>query len=1343
MLRLPPLVAAAWATLALLVPDLRAQPMPPAHIRTLTTADGLPTTFVSDMAQDPLGFMWFGTMDGLARYDGHTMQVYRHDSEDPTSIASNIIHQVRIAPDGTLWVVGQRMVSEWRPDGSGFIHHWETLRDLAGSPIIPFSLRIAADGHVWVSSLTHLAVRGPDGQWHVKQDTADRQLSDDRTAGAEMLAYGDNGLLTGRLTAQGIQLDTLSTALPIRRCTRIAPDETWCIVYQAESRSLQRYQAGQWHPSMAPGRPYNALTWDALTQTFWLGGTNGQLWSYCPGDSAFAEHVPAATQTSIRGPSSVERLFIDRSHTLWAGLRLNGLFSLDLGGSQILQIGAKTPTGLRSSFVRALAPGADSTLWIGSYWGGLHRLDRATRDITPVDVGPLSATSDIYGLHEEGARRVWVVSDGVLGWLNPDGTWNRVVTRDLTHGEFVSFLRTRNQTLYMAADSLYRINAEGSSLAGIPMHFEEPTAYFLATAEGPDGRLWMGGNRRPLRWYDPATGASSVFRSPGLDIDFLTAVLVLHATRDALWMGTEQGLYRIDWATEAVTRYTTQTTELPNDYIYGVLSDKNGHIWVSTNAGLTRFDPVGDTWSSYTVQNGLQDNEFNRGAYARTADGQLFFGGPRGLNGFYPDDLRGNMVPPQLALTDLQLSGASTPPLTYRLPADVEADFTEDNLLRFDYAGLHYSNPARHTYRTRLEPLEADWTDMGTARSVIYRNLPPGDYTFSVQAANANQVWSAPVALAHVVLHPPFWMRRGVQALGVLLLILLSLGVFRWRTGRLRERQLALARTVRERTAALEAEKARTEQQADALDRLVHEQAQFFSEISHETRTPLTLMIGPLEDILEERHGPLSTRLRSRLTSVLQNARRLLTRTNQLLDLAQLDAERLEISTRPVEVIGLLRSFCDACMPLAERQHVDFRFEADAESLYCLLDADVVEKMVLNLLSNALKYTPERGDVTLSLTVADASAEASLLICVADSGPGIPAEEHDQIFERYYRVDGSHPARTISSGLGLALVRQLAHMHDGAVMVSSQPGAGATFCIRLPLVPAPLVASAASTGNTRPRFSPAVASSAGSDESDARPTVLVVEDVAEVRRYIREVLSADYRMLEAENGVEGLQLARTELPDLVLTDVQMPLMDGQTLCRRLKTDADLHFIPVVLLTARAGTEQRMEGLAAQADDYIVKPFNTQLLHARVSNLIAKRQAIREALHTAAHSVPASSRRPAKTATLSASDAAFLASFESALETALPDPSTSVTDLAQRVGMSPTHFRRTVKRLTQQTPNEALRQRRVERGAHLLEQQAGTVAEVAYAVGFSSVSYFGKCFKAHYGVVPTQYAPAVA
>ncbi|MEM1094781.1 MAG: ATP-binding protein [Bacteroidota bacterium] len=1329
------LVSLLWAA-----DDACAQAVPPAHIRTLTTADGLPTTYVSDIAQDPLGFMWFGTMDGLARYDGHTVQVYRHDSRDSTSIANNIIHQVRIAPDGTLWVVGQRMVSEWRPDGSGFIHHWETLRDLAGSPLIPFSLRITADGHVWVSSLTHLAVRDPSGQWHMRKDTADRQFSDDLTTGHEVLAYGDNGLLTARLTAEGIQLDTLSTALHIRRCVRIASDDTWCIVHQGEARRLQHYQAGQWRPSMAPDQPYNALTWDAGTQTLWLGGTKGQLWSYRPGDAAFAEHIPAPTaQASASGPSSVETLFIDRSHTLWAGLRLNGLFSLDLGGSQILQIGTEAPNGLRSPFVRALAAGADSTLWIGTYWGGLHRLDRATRAITPTDAGPFSATSGIYGIHEDDTRRVWVVSDGVLGWINPDRTAHRVVTADLTHGEFVSFVRTRNQTLYLAADSLYRLDAGDARLTSIPMSLEEPTAYFLASAEGPDGRLWMGGSRRPLRWYDPATGASSVFTSPDLDLDLFTAVLALHATPAALWMGTEQGLYRIDWATEAVTRYTTQTTALPNDYVYGVLSDENAHIWVSTNAGLTRFDPVGGTWSSYTMQNGLQDNEFNRGAYARTPDGQLFFGGPRGLNGFYPDDLRGNMIPPQLALTDLQLSGAPTPPLTYRLPAEVEADFTKDNLLRFDYAGLHYSNPARHTYRTRLEPLEADWTDMGTARSVIYRNLPPGDYTFSVQAANANQVWSAPVALAHVVLHPPFWMRRGVQVLGVVLLILLSLGVFRWRTGRLRKRQLALARTVRERTAALEAEKARTEQQALVLDRLVHEQAQFFSEISHETRTPLTLMIGPLEDILDERHGPLSMRLRSRLSSVLQNARRLLTRTNQLLDLAQLDAERLEISTRPVEVVGLLRSFYDACMPLAERQHVDFRFETAAEPLCCLLDADVVEKMMLNLLSNAFKYTPAHGEVTLSLTVAEASAAPALLICVADSGPGIPEEEHDQIFERYYRADASHPARTISSGLGLALVRQLAEVHDGAVTVSSQPGAGTTFCVQLPLVTAP-VASSAPLSTPAP-YSPAPVSAARAEANDARQTVLVVEDVPEVRRYIRAVLSADYRVLEAENGIEGLAMARAELPDLVLTDVQMPLMDGQTLCRRLKNDADLYFIPVVLLTARAGTEQRLEGLAAQADDYIVKPFKTKLLQARVSNLIAKRQAIREALQQAAQVAPAVPRRAASA--LSAADAAFLASFESALEVALPHASTSVDDLAQSVGMSPTHFRRTVKRLTQQTPNEALRQRRVERGAHLIEQQAGTIAEIAYAVGFSSVSYFGKCFKTHYGVAPTRYAPAPA
>ena len=809
----------------------------------------------------------------------------------------------------------------------------------------------------------------------------------------------------------------------------------------------------------------------------------------------------------------------------------------------------------------------------------------------------------------------------------------------------------------------------------------------------------------------------------------------------------------------------------PNTFLVDVGPD--GNVWYHGGDDLAVARPAGGGW---TIDRAPVQRLAPLGAYHSLtveADGTVWLGGTPGLVRRGPG---AEAAPPYPALvrrvstvgTDSLLSGGYAPGrLASALGADVDA-------LRFEYGATSYAGTAPLQFRYRLVGLDDEWSPWSDEAAKEYTNLPPGAYTFRVQAEDAGAVRSTVGSLAFVIAPPWYgtaWARLGFVALALVGLVGLVAGASSWRTRRLSERAVALEAAVDQRTAEVERQKVQLEAQADQLEaqtdqlrELDRAKSRFFANVSHEFRTPLTLTIGPLEDLRDGVHGELAGDARETVGLALRSARRVMTLINQILDVAKLDAQSVRLQARPLDLGAVAGALADAFAPLAERLGVDLDLDRPARPVEVWADPDALDKVLSNLLSNAFKFTPGGGAVRLALEVeggagGDGASGGAAVVTVADTGPGIAPEHLPHLFDRFYQADGATVHRRPGTGIGLALAHELAALHGGTLAVESAPGEGSTFTLRLPLGRDHLDADQIAPEGAAPPEAETWADRVDDDvEADAPPvsdpddgedrtTVLVVDDHAGIRAYLRRHLEGDYRVIEAADGAEALAVTRERLPDLVVSDVMMPVMDGVALCRALKADPATDFVPVVLLTAKAGEEATLAGLDALADDYVTKPFNVREVRARVENLIRQRRRLRERWaapsgdgHADEPTPPPAPPEPAGddgSAEDDAERAALRAAVGEAIEAHLADEDFGVDALAQAVGLSRSSLYR---RLGDgPTPNAMLREARLARGARLLEGGAGTVAEVAYAVGFRSVSHFSRAFREAHGVPPSAYA----
>jgi signal transduction histidine kinase/DNA-binding response OmpR family regulator len=681
----------------------------------------------------------------------------------------------------------------------------------------------------------------------------------------------------------------------------------------------------------------------------------------------------------------------------------------------------------------------------------------------------------------------------------------------------------------------------------------------------------------------------------------------------------------------------------------------------------------------------------------------------------------------------------------------------KDRNLRFQFAAPFFEEEASTTYQVFLDGYDDDWSQWSIETKKDYTNLDAGNYTFRVRAKNVYDNISREAAYEFRVL-PPWhktWWAFCIYGIALLFMVYL---VVRWRSRKLLKEKQHLARIIEERTREIREKNRQLEEQSGKLKEMDKVKSRFFANISHEFRTPLTLIMGPLEKILSTKDALDREAVEKDAKVMLRNSQRLLHMVNQLLDLAKFESGQMKLQTSLKNIVPFLKTMIASFESKAFQCKLELTLQAQQEEMLLYFDADKLEKVMVNLLSNAIKFTPAGGKVTVSareiLTKAPGFPHGFMEISVSDTGPGIPEDQLPRIFDRFYQTAGTHEHHQKGSGIGLALTKELVKLHHGTIEARNREEKGSEFIIRLPmgsehLAPDEIIASTSSQITPSPQNSisekiPDMERITEIEErkeetepgakTDETNIILLVEDSADMRAYIRSALEPDYRVLEAKDGREGMRKAREIIPDLIISDIMMPEMDGYELCGVLKNDVKTSHIPIIMLTAKASEENILQGLETGADDYITKPFNTRILSARIKNLIEIRSQLQKNINREM------TLQPVKTS-VSKIDREFLQEIHQVINKNLSDEEFNVEQLCKKLYMGRTTLYRKVLALTGETPTDFIRSYRLKRGAELLKQNFGTVLEVAFEVGFSNSSYFAKCFKEKFHQLPSEYQAA--
>ncbi|HLT45799.1 MAG TPA: two-component regulator propeller domain-containing protein [Rubricoccaceae bacterium] len=1458
--------ATAWAQRA--APNLRFQ-----H---LTNEDGLSLNLVWSMLQDRRGFMWFGTEDGLNRYDGYTFTVYEAIPFDSTSLVDDGVLALAEGPDGALWVGTGSGLSRLDPRTGRFRHYRHDPRDPASIPPGKVdALAVDSSGTVWVgmaanglsrldprterfrhyrhdphdaTSLSSDVVRalyhGSGGAlWVGTTNGLNRLMPDGQVEGTfRRYLYDPGGLGPGETQFADSAPPGVRAGFIVSLCDDPAVrgvQWVWTggglVRLDARTGQVRLYTP----PRLPRGIDSNhgpvgaaVLPDPDVPDVLWVASREG-LYHFDARTGRFTSYRHDPDRPSSIAGEHLRGLLVDRTGLVWVQTNVEGIERFDPAGAAFVHERLVPEGGSQAgsvTSVRSLAEDAAGGVWFVP-WAGLAHLDRKTGTYTHIEPrNSADPAGPVHHVYTDRAGALWLGRrGGVVDRIPLDGE-GRVVGRrtrftpadGVAPGAARAFYEDRAGTLWIGTGrGLSRLDAGGRSFTRVSLvasrgETEEPDVQ--AVFEDAAGIFWVGTATGLLR-LDRASGIVTSYRHEPRDPTSLSAgtVQAIHERArepGVLWIGhLGGGLSRLDARTGRVTHFT-EADGLPNNTVYAILEDERGHLWMSTNQGVSRLDPEHRTFTNYGTDDGLQSREFNGGAaYRSTRTGELFFGGINGFNAFLPGRITRNPHPPAVVMIGLRIANhpvtvSADGPL--RAPIEEAAEVrlgSSEKTVTFEFVGLHYQDPARNRYAYRLDGFDDTWVDAGTERTATYTNLDPGTYTFLVRAASGDGVWNEEGASIRLVVLPAWWQTLWARLAGVLALAGLVWGGYRWRTAQVRAHNEALRAEVAQQTHAL-AQQAETLAEANERLREVDRRRRaFFANVSHEFRTPLTLILGSLDDLrarLARTGGDGADREATReeaasaLDVARHNARRLLRLIIQLLDAARLEAGAMRLAPRPGDLARVVREVGEAFAGVAERRGVAFRIVGADAPLEASFDVEAVEKVLGNLASNAFKFTPPGGTVELRLGRAERDGRALAAVAVRDSGPGIAEEALAHVFERFYRVD---EAGGVGTGIGLALAKELAELHGGTVEVESAVGSGSVFTLFLPLDEAAPAAAPVGSGSAEPEgraeaqaaaevLEPdtadshrtpgavpdlpslrvhgdgllfdadlsAVAEEAAREAAEAeadRPLVLVADDNADMRAYVGRHLRPRYRVVEAADGREALQKAREHLPDLVLSDVMMPVLDGLALLRALKADPETDFVPVVLLTARAAVEDRLEGLHAEADDYLTKPFEVAELVARVENLIAGRRRLRARLAREAAPAsgspgvpgapgampagfPATTLHAAPVAVASA-DAAFLEQVRQAVEEHMGEAAFGVEALAEAVGVSRVHLFRRLRELCGEAPSALLMRMRLERAAALLAARAGTVSEVAYGVGFRSVSHFSRAFRARYGTTPSAYA----
>ena len=1340
-----------------------------------STDKELSNSLINAVYQDRKGFIWIATENGLNKFDGTRFSIYRHNATDSTSLKNNYVRTLFEDSRGNFWIGCINGLQRYDRATDNFHELFISRKDGRKNPHIT-SIIERRNGDLWIATSGQGAIslkkNSNPASFHIETELTDRIGSNYLNVIFEdsrqnlWIATEEKGLY--RYSPESKELKSYKAPY------HIAGDDVSAICEDAHGQifvgtltkglfRLSSRQEGNFEPVLYQNRMnLNIRTLIIDTRGKLIIGTDGEgVKEYQPQQDIIVDSEINAGPFDF-SKSKVHSLIEDKDHNLWLGIFQKGLILVPGISNKFDYYGYKSihNNTIGSSCVMAIHTDEQATIWIGTDNNGLYAINdqgKQLRHYTHQAGNPQSVPGTILCLYEDSNQELWLGSyfDGLARINKQTGTCQDVTSLlqgNLNAGKpkVSCIIEDKNKNLWVGTygSGLYKINLPTQHVTYYESTRNEnddwsinrlPNDWISYLLEDKEGMIWIG-TYKGLAVLNPQTDNFINYKKQNNLLPGYVVYSLLESSNGEIWAGTSEGLVCLNKDRLTPVLFTT-ADGLPSDIICGLAEDEKKNIWISTHQGISKLNPPEKKFINYYAGDGLQGNEFTRTAVFKDKRGKIFFGGTNGVTAFYPQDITEIKKEMNVLITGFHVANrpvkkgdkSGNNVITDTAVMDTE-QFTlayNENTFSIDFSVLEFSNPDRISYQYKIKELGDEWisTQPGTNR-VTYSSLKPGKYTFSVQARDHNNFSN--IRTVTIAITPPWyqtwWAKVIWGCLGALLIYALTMYIL----SRIRHRQEVMRQK--------------------HMEQINEAKLQFFINISHEIRTPMTLIISPLEKLLAEHSEKQPVYL-----MIYRNAQRILRLINQLMDIRKLDKGQMHLKFRETDIVGFINDLMQTFNYQAQKKNITFTFEKElegADSLKVWIDPNNFDKVLMNVLSNAFKYTHEGGNIEVSLKTGHNDAYRSALkdyfeIDITDNGIGIDKNKIEQIFERFYQIDNDMTQSNFGTGIGLHLSRSLVELHHGIIKAENrEDGQGTRFIIRLPLgsnhLKAEELENPEETGS-EPTISQLPKDSIYETEEEnktneyrkpkakTRYRVLIVEDDEEIRRYIRSELDSDFRIYECTNGREGLETILKEKPDLVISDVMMPEMDGITLCRKIKQNININHIPIILLTAKSKAEDQIEGLEIGADAYIVKPFNTELLRTTISNLIANRERLRGKLVGEQQVEEKITKIEMKS-----NDEILMSKVMKTINNHLADPTLNVEMLAANVGMSRVHMHRKLKELTNQSARDFIRSIRLKQAANLLREKNLSVSEVAYATGFSNLSHFSNTFRDFYGISPSEY-----
>jgi signal transduction histidine kinase/ligand-binding sensor domain-containing protein/DNA-binding response OmpR family regulator len=1342
----------------------------------LDIRNGLSHNQVTSILKDNKGFMWFGTLSGLNKYDGHKFKIFKHSVSDTTTLNDDFIVSISQGPDNKIWVETRNGFNIYDPEKEIFIHDVSGYLKSINIPdanitsikrdrynnywfihavygIYKYNSKTKATTHIfhkanaantiYSNAVSDVTLDSNGNIWLIYNSGLFEELNPNNYA----VEYRSN------IISKNYQYSNFPFRLFIDNKNDMwayVPTYSSGVFYVSADKSVYKHLDNTESTNKLSANVIYNITQDDKSR-IWIATDHGGINLINKSDFTNQVLLNREDDDKTLSQNSIISMYKDDMGIIWIGTYKRGIsyYHESVIKFPLFTHHLSNPNSLAFNDVNKFAEDAKGNLWLGTNGGGLIYFDRKTEKYKQFLHQPGNQNSlcnnVIVSMCIDHDQKLWIGT--YFGGLDCyDGKTfvhyrhNPQVAASISEDAIWSIYEDHENQLWVGTLKQGLNLFDRNTKTFTHFKFGQPNSihsnYISSLLEDRRGKLWII-TSYGVDVYDKSTHQFSHYIHDEKDPYSLinnNTNNVLEDSRGLIWISTREGISIFNPLTGKF-KNVIKEDGLPDNTVLDIQEDQAHNMWVSTPNGLSNITITGSApnlklaFNNYNETDGLQGREFTQNASYKTRSGELIFGGGNGFNIFKPSNIRPDKILPDLRFTDFQIFNHSVKageevnghvilPQSITTSNVIDLKYDE-NVFAIEFALLNYFDADKANIQYTMQGFDKSWlTADNSVRSATYTNLDAGHYVFKLRMANNIQ---SEITL-HINIAPPFW-KTPIAYLLYLLLFCSSLLLLR-------------RRGIQKIKSEFELEKER--EGAKRLHELDLMKIKFFTNVSHEFRTPLSLIIAPLDKILKNAREP---ELKSQVEFASRNARRLLNMVNQLLDFRKMEVQQLQLHCEAGDVIAFLNDLTNSFADIAESKGISYFFTSDVNVLNCEFDHDKFERIFFNLLSNAFKFTSSGGHISVVVNAVTnpETTYCQLTIKVIDTGIGIPPSKYDKIFEPFFQNEVPGSMVNQGSGIGLSITREFVKLQKGEIGVESTPGEGSTFTVTIPIKlavieyypqnevePDTLLSDLDEEEND---LSDAVTTSSGK-----RPTVLIVEDNNDFRFYIKDNLKHAFNIIEAADGKQGWQKTLAAHPNLVVCDISMPEMNGIELCAKIKGDTRTTHIPVLLLTALVGENQQLEGLATGATDYMTKPFNFEILLSKIKNILAQQENMRRTYQKQVEVKP--------TEELSDSPVdVFLQKLLRLIEDNIDNANFSVEELSSAMFVSRYTLYKKILAVTGKTPNEFIRHIRLKRAAQLLESGHLTISQICYKVGFKTPKYFVKAFKAEFDIAPSQYQKA--